>query len=203
MASSSSTCLAQRVALSGAKGSGKSTLAAHLVQQRAFHEFSFADPLKRLVIDVFQIDPKYCYDPDYKEVVIEELGVSARQLLQVIGSELFRDALKIHLPQLRLRGGGSVWIHSLLKRVEVSGASSRVVVSDCRFEDEYRALKQSGFTTFLIDRPSLQTNAASAHQSEKGCPYDVKIVNASSIADLFQAFDSSHSQTTIQSTQTQ
>lgn len=174
-----------RISLSGDKGSGKSTAAEHL-QKLGFEEYAFADPLKRLIIDIFQIDPIYVYDPLYKETVIEELGVSARQLMQIIGTELFRNALVKHLPQLKLRGP-TVWIHNLLKRIEKS--SGNIVVSDTRMSDEYYALANAGFTTYRIVR-DVQTTETSNHESEHGCPCDDTILNNGTVADLHAKVES-------------
>jgi hypothetical protein len=169
------------IALSGVKGSGKSTVSEFLVDM-GYQEETFAGPIKRLVIDIFQIDEKYCYDPAWKEVVIDELGVSGRQLMQVIGTEIGRNALAKHLPNIKLRGG-NLWIHSLMKRVE--RATRPVVVSDVRFEDESQIVKALGFTVWKISRPSLEKNSTSNHASEAGCSYDVEIVNDGTIGDLY------------------
>lgn len=172
-----------RIALSGVAGSGKSTLATHLCDNHSYKELYFADPLKRLVIDIFQIDTRYVYDPEWKEREIPELGVSARQLLQTIGTELFRVSLKEHLPNLKLEGG-SVWIHSLVKRLQRLDPDQNVVVSDCRFDDEYEALKKQNFTVYRINRPDIVK--VSNHKSEQGCPSDVTIQNDGTKNDLYR-----------------
>ena len=176
-----------KIGISGDKGSGKSTLADDLVSE-GYREYSFADPIKRLILDIFQIDPKYVHDPAYKEVVIDEIGVSARELLQVIGTELFRDRLMECLPNLKLRGG-SVWIHSLLKRVENDGAK-RVVVSDVRFRNEYNALAENDFLVVKIERPGLEKNSMSNHVSEQGCPNHLVIINNSTPSDMIKKLKS-------------
>jgi hypothetical protein len=183
-----------KIGLSGKKGSGKSTLSDHLCKTYDFTELSFAEPLKKLVLDIFQIDPKYVYDPDYKEVIIEELGVSGRELLQVIGTELFRVSLNTHLPQLKLIGG-SVWIHSLVKRMEK--VKSNIVVSDCRFDDEYTELKNQGFKVFKIVRDSKDSDNSGSkltttqqHKSELGCKSDSIIYNLGTKQELYDHFSS-------------
>jgi hypothetical protein len=165
------------LAFTGRKGAGKSTATAHCVENGYF-ELAFAEPLKQLVITLFGIDPKWVYDPEFKEVKIPGLEVSGRELCQAIGTECFRDALPRALPQLRLRGG-SIWIHALLADLDRrrERGDSRFVVSDCRFEDEYCALRHAGFHTLEIARPELAENAFSTHASEQGCPRDGLIIN--------------------------
>lgn len=167
-----------RIALSGFKGSGKSTFSDHLVT-KGYHELAFAEPLKQMVINLFGIDPKWVYNAEYKETVIPELGVSGRDLCQVIGTELFRDALMKHLPTLKLRGG-SIWTHALLS--ELDRQSGDVVVSDCRFNNEYDVLHNNGFTVLKIERTTQSSN----HPSEQGCPCDDVIINTGSIDDLYR-----------------
>lgn len=175
------------IALSGVKGSGKSLVTQHLKAEHNYEVLSFAGPIKRLTVDVFQCDEKYVYDPLYKETIIPELGVSARQLMQVIGTELFRDALMKHLPQLKLKGGKTVWIHSLLKRAEkITGP---IANDDCRFDDEYEALHAEGFTVARLVRPSQELKPKDVHASEQGCPADVIIANDGSVDDLFAKID--------------
>lgn len=91
-----------RLAFCGKKCCGKSTLTSFLVKNYNYREMSFADPLKKTVIDLFRIDPKYCYDPEWKEQIIPKLNVSARTLLQITGTELFRNALPKLIPELTL-----------------------------------------------------------------------------------------------------
>lgn len=88
-----------RLAFTGLAGSGKSTCAKMLT---CYKEYSFAEPLKQAVLGIFGIDPKYAYTD--KNSIIDPLGVTGRQLLQIVGTELFREDLKKHLPQLKLTG---------------------------------------------------------------------------------------------------
>jgi hypothetical protein len=55
------------IAVSGFKGSGKDLLASHLVQKYSFKRVSFADPLKDMVSDLFDIPREYLDDPKLKE----------------------------------------------------------------------------------------------------------------------------------------
>lgn len=171
--------IAKRIAFTGRKGAGKSTLTEALVS-RGYHEIAFAEPLKQLIVKLFGIEPKWVYDPDLKEQVIPKLGVSGRALCQVIGTELFRDALRRCLPDLRLRGE-CIWIHAAFEEME-RYPERDIVVSDCRFPDEYTALQAAGFTTYNIVRTTDKTNEIKEdhHASEQGCPSDAEILNRGS-----------------------
>lgn len=54
------------IGLTGLAGSGKSTIAKLLVGNHNFKEISFADPLKRVVADTFNIPLKDCYTEEGK-----------------------------------------------------------------------------------------------------------------------------------------
>lgn len=143
-----------RIAFSGEAGSGKSTATEYLLRAHTgFTELAFAGPLKETIQRLLDVEDKYLRDPAHKEEVIPHIGVSGRTLCQVIGTELFRVELMRQLPTLRLVGG-TVWIHALLATLRRTPGP--VVVSDCRFADEYAALKREGFTVVKIVRPSPQ-----------------------------------------------
>jgi hypothetical protein len=176
-----------RIAFAGLKGHGKST-AAKRVQHwnsrdtkdyfRQYSLLSFAEPLKRAVDIIFDLDGDKIED---KEAIIPQWGVSYRTLLQRVGTDLFRDLLPKVLPELKLSPGG-IWVTNMLHRIyklDKLEVEVCIVNDDCRFEDEYQALKSRGFTIVRIERPSLMSPDAQkdTHASEKGCSYDRLIVN--------------------------
>lgn len=150
-----------RVAFTGSKGAGKSTATDHLLRTYdGVTELSVAGPLKELIQRLLEVGDKYLYDPAHKEDIIPQLNVSGRALCQVIGTELFRTELMRQLPTLRLRGG-SIWIHALLTRLRRT--PGHIVVSDCRFLDEYTALKREGFTIVRIERAAAVVDERAMH----------------------------------------
>lgn len=179
--------LPKLIGLTGQKGAGKSTVANHLVKNHEHVELAFANPIKKLIINLFNIDKKYVNDPELKETIIPELNVSGRRLMQVIGTELFREKLSSALPELKL-DGESVWIHSVVKNIKVwldEFPNCSIVVSDVRFDNEYEALKRLGFTIYKIER---STENKDAHLSERGCKYDVKVENKGTVEELLKKF---------------
>jgi hypothetical protein len=195
----------KKIALTGLAKSGKSTVAEYL-KKVGYTELSFANPIKEIVKSLFGIADKYLYDAEYKNDVIPEVGVSARSLLQNIGTELFRVELNKLLPDLKIK---NIWIHKLglqLKELRNKSGSDPsgsdpsvkdaseplVVVSDVRFDDEYQFLKDNGFTVIKINRPSLNVSGSRNlynHVSESGCKYDIEIQNDSSLEELYKKID--------------
>ena len=76
------------IALVGRAGSGKDLAAEHLVGHYGFVQGSFADSLKYMLEAHFVergIDYAHIYEPGQKDLLIPELGVSARELMQRLG----------------------------------------------------------------------------------------------------------------------
>lgn len=170
-----------KIALSGKKYSGKSTAARFLVKNMQYKEFSFADPLKKLIIDLFHIDSKYLYDPLCKEIIIPTLGVSGRELMTKIGTEMFNVDMYKHLPKLKETLPYGVWVNSIMSKIKDEiKKGTNIVVSDLRMEHELKALKELGFTTVKIERKTddnISTITNDAHISEAGVECDIIIEN--------------------------
>jgi hypothetical protein len=182
------------IAFGGKAGSGKSTSADYLVKHHNFIELSFAKPLKDLVQNTFQIDEKYLYDQNYKNSIIEELQVSGRQLLQIIGTELFRKDIHKYLPNLRLNGD-SIWVHNMHKNIQklLKDGKTRIVISDKRFKNEYDNLKLMGFIVYDIERDEEKkendSHKINNHESEMRSPCDLIIQNEGTKEELFLKLD--------------
>jgi hypothetical protein len=166
-----------RIAFTGLAGAGKSTATAHIEDALTF---SFAAPLKQVIEFVFGLDHALVTVPELKTTVIPHLGVTPRQLLQVVGTELFRDALMVKLPALQLKGD-SIWIHKMLETLEEHKDAPIILIDDLRFENEADALRKLGFRLVKIVRNessvAAAAGAAGAHASEHGCSFDEVIFN--------------------------
>lgn len=114
------------VALSGKAGCGKSTIAKQLVDQYGFVRYSFAAKVKGVCYELF---------PEIMEKPKEE----HRWLLQIFGTEMCRSIDPL------------VWVKYLLRRV-TDESYRKAVVDDCRFLNEFTALKELGFIMVRIER---------------------------------------------------
>ena len=63
------------IAISGWKRSGKDTLAEYLIKEHNFMRIAFADPLKDMVAQEYDIPREHCDDPAFKEAPILHLPV--------------------------------------------------------------------------------------------------------------------------------
>lgn len=166
------------IGLMGAKGSGKDTAAAHLVEKYGFERRAFADPLKRSVAALFDIPfsdvDKYKLDTECRvsmgyhiddqgqtfdsEPVISNL--TFRQMLQRYGTEAHRDIF-----------GEDFWVDQTLP---VGGyyPGRKIVVTDCRFENEANRIKELHGYLIRINRPDLG-DLNDGHSSENDW-FDIK-----------------------------
>lgn len=164
---------------SSAPQSGKTTTADEL-QAKGFVVVSFASPLKRM-LTIFLSSAGYGQEQiegmlfDHKEERIPEFGVSARHLMQTLGSEWGRDC--IH-PDVWVR----VWKNNVRRWLD-GGVS--VVVDDVRFANEWQAVKDLGGECWYITRP--RTPKTTQHISEGALDnhgFDQRLTNDGSVEDL-------------------
>ena len=66
------------IAISGWKRSGKDTAAEFLIEKHGFTRISFADPLKDMVAEEYEIERSWLDDPEYKEAPLVNLPIEPR-----------------------------------------------------------------------------------------------------------------------------
>jgi len=168
------------IAFVAGKGAGKSCAAAHLCRAHGYRRLSIGDPLKFALADIFGLSPVQLWG-DEKESPDAYWGVSPRRLMQVVGSELFRDRLGELMPQI----GHDVWARAFERRLDLAGPSSHIVVDDVRFENEAALIRRRGGILVRLERRPREP--VDGHQSEAvgariSC--DFVIDNNGSLKDL-------------------
>ena len=196
------------IAICGAKRSGKDVLAKHLVATRGFKKLSFAEPLKKVVKELFNfndiqvgIDEENAVG-DEKEIIDERWGISPRKALQFFGTEIMQHAINELIPNTNKGFLADI----LLSRISGNSCDS-YVISDMRFLHEYNKLKSltkvrkaGSLIVVKISRPAVNISEVAggtggvrdAHISENeyiDIPYDVEIINDGAISDLTDLFD--------------
>jgi len=108
-------------------------------------------------------------------------GVSGRRLLQVTGTELFRDRLPQLLPEMY-----NVWIRRLEKDLE-DHKGHDICISDVRFADEAKFIQARGGIVVKLWRSEKTTEkAVLTHVSEtQQVPYDFLVENNGTKEELF------------------
>jgi len=160
------------VGLCGKKQSGKDTFADFgmiVAEELGFcsAKIAFASPLKQFVVDYMGVPQGLPWGSnDDKDVVMGKWGeffndnlclssgakpeedVNVRQLLQVLGTDVFRSVHE------------NFWVNVFKSRVSTgkfdekrgSGEPSIVFINDMRFENEVRQIQEMNGTTIKLDR---------------------------------------------------
>ena len=176
----------------GLIGSGKDTVSKRLEQRHGFRRDSFAKSLKDAVSAMFNWDREmlegngdesrqWREQPD--EFWSKKFGktVTPRWVLQHFGTEVMRQHMH-----------DAIWIDSCLSRYN----GGPTVISDTRFQNELKTIKEHGGEIILVKRGELPTREQmqerGAHKSEwdwMGWEFDHVINNDGTKQELFQKVD--------------
>lgn len=130
------------ILLMGAIGSGKSTVARMITEQfPCYQESSFAEPMKQFAVNIGFKSSEIYGNQNEKLVPNEFYGVSGRYFLQKFGTELCREYLPSAIPNVKLNGR-SIWTCALeIKLLKTQQSNIGMVISDGRFPDEVKLVK--------------------------------------------------------------
>ncbi len=194
------------IGICGFIGSGKDTVADYLVSTQDFYRDSFAASLKDAIAAIFGWDREMLEGRTkearaQREVVDEwwskRLNIphlTPRWVLQYWGTEVCRTGFH-----------DDIWIASVENKLRQ--AKSNVVISDCRFPNEIKAIKSQGGKVIWVSRGALpswydlavkandgnieaanilhEMNIHSSETSWVGSNFDYVIDNNSTIDDLY------------------
>lgn len=172
------------IGLVGTKGVGKDTVGDYLVTKN-YTKRSFATPIKEACAILFLLSPEV-FEGDAKEVCDARHGMSPRQILQLVGTDFFRDKVDANF-----------WVHHFEHWYSVH-SSSHVVVTDLRFQNEVDAIQALGGVVVRITRPQVvgmhgRHTMVDTHITEQGVAslqgVDHEIVNDSTIDHLYRQMD--------------
>jgi len=180
------------IGIVGLIGSGKDTVSKRLVEKHGFRRDSFAKSLKDAVSVMFNWDRKmlegnsevsrrWREQPDIFWSRRFGKPVTPRWVLQHFGTEVMRQHMH-----------DAIWIDSCLSRYD----GKPTVISDTRFQNELKTIKEHGGEIILVKRGELPTReqmqAKGAHKSEwdwMGWDFDHVIENDGTKQELFEKVD--------------
>lgn len=163
------------VAMAGKKQSGKNTVCQYLLDNRAsiwwpgvkVEVFSLAGAIKEICVDILGLEPRLVYGSnDDKETLTDYCWqdmpgyhgprgrMTARQLMQYLGTEIFRSM------------DDSIWVKTLLRRIGRSGCDI-ALVDDVRFDNEVDHILQSG-NSLIFHLLRDVHGGQDGHASERG-----------------------------------
>lgn len=119
------------ILLSGDYGVGKSEFGKQIRKHVRFScipILALADKLKYGLSQMLDINIQYFYDPDLKNVVLPEYGVTPRYLMETCGTNWGRDMVSVDL-----------WSVVLKRKLQKTNEKF-IIVEDVRFQSELRFL---------------------------------------------------------------
>lgn len=198
------------ISITGLIGSGKSTVADYLVSKHEFVEVSFAGTLKDAVSAVFGwdrelLEGKTVESREWREQIdqwwadkLNMPNLTPRLILQLWGTEVCRKCFH-----------DDIWVTSLENKLK--NLKSNIVISDCRFPNEFAALRNVNAAIVKVQRgadpdwisdalaensgdelASTRLTDLGIHVSERawiGANFDIVIDNNSTKEDLYKQVD--------------
>lgn len=190
------------VAFSGVKFSGKDTTAEGLIRFHKFKRIGLADKLKDICSEVFDIPRQDMDNPALKEfpfpkpvkLSVEHLDsllrtlqrdgydfefdsifqllctnfmgkilTSIRDILQVIGTDICRTHIK-----------DDIWLQYVKQTILTYDGN--LVITDARFENERKFLKELGAVLVLVIRPGYENKSTHISENQLGNPEDYDVI---------------------------
>lgn len=154
--------LPQIIGITGRKFNGKDTLGDFFVTKYGYKRVAFADALKNACKEIFGLSDDQLYG-DKKEEIDEYWKTSPRTIFQFVGTDLFRNQLKIIMPNI----GDNIWLRVIEKKISdeiKKDPSVKIIVTDVRFSNECQMVKDFGGIVIRVKRDMINNN--DAHPSE-------------------------------------
>jgi dephospho-CoA kinase len=172
------------IGLSGYAQSGKDTVAEHLISNFGYRRVAFADPIRMALYKLNPVVPVGEFSSTHLAQAVDGLGweetkrlsPETRRLLQVLGTEVGREMF-----------GPDFWVNQAMNSF---GKFDKVVLTDVRYPNEYKAIKDRDGIVIRITKPG--TTAINAHESETALDnhgFNGTIVNDGSKEDLYEKID--------------
>lgn len=149
------------IGLAGAAGSGKDSVAEYLAREYQYARLSWAARLKRGIETIFGVGD-WIWNREHKERPLPDLfGATPRAVAQTLGTDWGRKLVRQDL-----------WLLLLLRDIQYRlDLGERVVITDCRFDNEAEAVLGIGGVMIGILRPGIEP--VRSHASEQGITPDL------------------------------
>lgn len=174
------------IGVCGRRCAGKDTVAGILNDLYGYENVKISNDLKEALKILFGFNHAQI-EGCLKDVVDERWGVSPRQAMQFIGTEVMQYKITELLPDM----GRKFWIKGFINKhiAEDRLGNKLLVITDIRFMHEYEELKKHLNNNLLMLRverkmPSSLVDEHSSEQEYLRIPVDHKIINDGSKEEL-------------------
>ena len=199
--------------ISGQKRAGKDTVANYIADNVISSRVSFAEPVRDVCRAYFGWDDEWLLGK-HKENVDPYWGISPRQAMQYLGTEVGRVGIAENYPEFKSITGDNIWIKSAKKNIRNKSSKEYVskygkinafIIPDMRFLNEYDAMKEmesEGYKVFTIGvlRDGLPSDTHASETEIKHCvdKCDFILDNNKEISDLQDNVDEIITQSGVQ-----
>lgn len=166
------------IGISGKAGSGKNTVASFLQDiDPSFEQKAFAAKLKEVASILTGVPAHRFEDQEFKKETMpedwwREDKPTYRQFLQEVGTDALRNV--IH---------PNIWVNALFADWR---GYSRWIITDVRFPNEYKAIKDKGGIIVRVDRPGIELMEHPSETLLDDHEFDYLMVNDGDIHNLFK-----------------
>jgi hypothetical protein len=177
------------IGITGRKRSGKDTIGHYLVDKHNYIRVGFADALKESCKVLFGLSDDQLYGTDkQKEEIDEYWGYSARQILQKIGTDLYRENISTVLPKI----SNDIWIRVLERKIMNyhKQGFNKFVITDVRFPNELEFVKKLNGRIWKVNRDLENIDNHPSEAFIDGFNNLLEIENNKTIDDLYKKVES-------------
>jgi len=182
------------VGITGFKRSGKDTVGEYLCNGHNYTRLGFADSLKQACKCIFSFTDDQLYGDTEKERTDDYWGHSPREILQKVGTELFREKLS----EICCNVGNDIWIKSIERQMFALYTAdpiknNKFVITDVRFPNECDFIKSMNGKMARVNRFNVNLDdVITLHASEKfilDMCVDFDINNYGTLDDLYKEIE--------------
>lgn len=178
------------IAFTGKKRSGKDTAVNYILRNHeGYQRYAFADPIKemcKIAFDWRDIE----LNGDQKETIDPFYGISPRQALQFIGTDLFQKELPRLAPNFSEVTDRGIWVRRFIKTFWSYSDSVRptFLISDMRFPHEAEVIREllpeENLYIIQINRPGYEGDSHLSETEMESISPDFVIENDTGIYHL-------------------
>jgi dephospho-CoA kinase len=171
------------IGICGKKRHGKDTVGDYLVKEYGFIKISFSDKLKEICKILFNFSDEQLYG-SLKETEDPYWKVTPRNVLQFVGTDLFRNQLSKIIPHIKK----DFWVECV-KHFLLQNKHKRIVICDVRFINEANMIKDLGGKLIKITRNLISQDDHASEQEVDLIKTDYNIKNNETITELYREID--------------
>ena len=165
------------IGVCGFKRSGKDTISDYLCEKKRWKKISFADRLKKGCKVLFDLSDRQLNGSEKdKETIDERWEASPREILQFVGTDVFRNKFSTNF-----------WVDSLKYYIDTNPGC--YIISDVRFPNEVDFVRHYNGKIIKVDRKRYNSDL---HESEiyiDKLKYDYLIENKEGLFELLDKVD--------------